>query len=147
MLANQDKFKQLINELDESVSKDEAKVTFSQYGGDNSEAMIVGNQQGYLRLGIEFLKAAFAPSHSELAKKDPHAIDVNLDYLLTEDSDIQFDWFQRREDIPVKEEASNGWSEKFVAWGCLGLIGLIFILASIGLKAVSRWVLSGTPPF
>jgi hypothetical protein len=143
MLMDQDKLKQLISDLDQTVPKENARVSLSRYVGDISESMIVGNEHGYLRLGIEFLKAAFAPPSTELVKKDPYAIDVELDYLLTEDSDIQFDWFQRREDIPVQEEASQSWLDKLIPWGCLGLILLILGLALIGLEAIVRGIING----
>ena len=49
---------------------------------------------GFLRLGVELLKAAFAPTgHGG----EPNAVEVDIDYLVTADSSINFDWCERKE--------------------------------------------------
>jgi len=76
----------LVTELDDLVPRDGACVTLRQYGGGPDESRITANQRGYLRLGIEFLKAAFAPTNKE------NSLKADIGYLLTEDSDVGFDW-------------------------------------------------------
>lgn len=58
---DEEKIKKLISGLDESVSKEGAAVQFNAYGGGPDESYIQANKQGYLRLGIEILKAAYSP--------------------------------------------------------------------------------------
>ncbi len=92
------KLRQIIENLDQSVSKEGAFVRITNYGGGVSENRIIANRNGYLRLGIEFLKAAFAEKHY-LQEKFPNMIDVDLDYLLKHSS-VCIDWFERSEKIP-----------------------------------------------
>lgn len=60
MPLNDAYIKELIENLDQSVSSEGAAVRLDQYGGGPDESQITGNRVGYLRLGIEFLKAAYA---------------------------------------------------------------------------------------
>ena len=82
--------------LDREVSREGARVKLSQYGGGPDEGQIIANEAGFLRLGVELLKAAFAPSS---AGGHPFMVEADIQYLVTEDSDINFDWFERR-DLP-----------------------------------------------
>src|SRR4051812_14714301 len=91
---------ELVSKLDALVPRDGARVSLAQYGGGPDESRVIANQRGYLRLGIEFLKAAFAPHEKHLVKAD-------IRYLLTEDSDVSFNWFERRENLP-KRTAEEG---------------------------------------
>src|SRR5271167_2697647 len=90
-----EQIKKMIADLDAAVPRDGARVHLSQYGGGPDESKVIANQRGYLRLGIEFLRAAFAPS----SPKSQETIETDLRYLLTEDSTVGFDWFERREDL------------------------------------------------
>src|SRR5688572_15306493 len=47
--------------LDEEVPRGHARVKLDQYGGGPDESRIIANKDGFLRLGVEFLKAAYAP--------------------------------------------------------------------------------------
>jgi hypothetical protein len=86
---DESRLRQIIENLEQSVSKEGAYVKITLYGGGLSETKIVANRNGYLRLGIEFLKAAFAEN----------IIDIDLDYLLKK-STVYIDWFERTEEIP-----------------------------------------------
>src|SRR6185437_587704 len=90
-----DQIKKMVADLDAAVPRAGARVYISQYGGGPDESKIVANQRGYLRLGIELLQAAFAPP----SPKAHEQIQVDLRYLLTDNSTVGFDWFERREDL------------------------------------------------
>ena len=87
----------LIERLDHELPKDHARVRLHQYGGGPDECQVVANRAGYLRLGVEFLKGAFAPS---INPKEPAGVPVTIAYLISGDSSVNFDWFERREDLP-----------------------------------------------
>ena len=53
--------REAIDLLDAEVPRAGARVRLHQYGGGPDEGQIVANETGYLRLGVEFLKAAFVP--------------------------------------------------------------------------------------
>src|SRR5436190_7629307 len=93
---------ELVAKFDTLVPRDGACVTLRQYGGGAGESRVIANRRGYLRLGIEFLKAAFAPANKE------HAVKADIRYLLTEDSDVGFDWLERREDLPQSPRPGRG---------------------------------------
>jgi len=86
-------------------------------------------------LGGEFLRAAFAPPKNQ---KNPDMIDVDIRYLLTRDSMVGLDWFERSEDLPeIEKEKSTG---KFVGVVFVGLFILGTILAIIGAGTIAYWL-------
>jgi len=132
--ANSATVQKLIAELDVAIPKEGARVQLCQYGGGPDESRVIATRRGYLRLGIEFLRAAYAAP----CEKNPGQIAVNLDYLLTDSSDIGFDWFERVDSLP--EAASDSRISFFsrcfgmtvmVVLGCIFLVGIGSILAWI----------------
>ena len=95
---DESKLRQIIEILDEGVSREGAYVRITAYGGGYDESRIVANRNGDLRLGIEFLKAAFAEKDYK-QEEFPNIIDIDLDYLLKK-SDVYIDWFERSEEMP-----------------------------------------------
>lgn len=125
----------LISELDAAVPKEGARVRLCQYGGGADESRVTATRQGYLRLGVEFLRAAYAAPSGDA----PTQIRVDLDYLLTEDSDIGFDWFERVESLPGPDSTSSGSSFWAAVFGiAAGVCFLIFLL--VGFVTVIRWL-------
>lgn len=133
--------KRVVGELDKSIPKDNAKVSLQKYGGDHDEAFIVATERGYLRLGVEFLKAGFAPyvPAEKFLGKRPYAIEVEIDYLLTEDSDVHFDYFERSENVTVKTYQES-WMDRIIPIAILGAIISILVLAVVGLAAILKAV-------
>jgi hypothetical protein len=75
-----------------------------QQGGGPDESKVGGNLSGYQRLGIEFLKATL--------RDDPtQPFDVNLDYLVSEESTIGFDWFELA-DAPDQVQPAPNWVDE-----------------------------------
>ncbi len=134
-----DEIKRIVSDLDKAISKENAKVSLQKYGGDLTEAFIVATEHGYLRLGVEFLKAGFAPyvSTQKTLGKRPYAIDVELDYLITEDSDVHFDYFERTEDVIIKTYQES-WVDRAIPVVILGAIVSILALAVVGLVAIAK---------
>jgi hypothetical protein len=124
----------MVAELDAAVPREGARVHLSQYGGGPDESKVIGNQRGYLRLGVEFLRAAFAPP----SPQSPEMIDVNIRYLLTDDSTVGFDWFERREDLPPPSTERTSSRLKGVGIFAVFIIGCI--LALVGLGTVIYWI-------
>ena len=131
--------KRVVEELDKSILKDNAQVSLQKYGGDLDEAFIVATERGYLRLGVEFLKAGLAPyvpAEKSLGKR-PYEIDVEIDYLITEDSDVHFDYFERSEDVTVKTYQES-WVDRTIPVAILVAIISILVLAVVGLGAILK---------
>jgi hypothetical protein len=134
-----DELKEIIERLDEGVPRENARVSLQKYDDTSEQAFIVATENGYLRLGVEFLKAGVAPHlpPERTEGRRPQAIDVELDYLLTEDSDLRFDFFERSEDIKI-ETQEDSWVDRAIVLGILGVILAIFVLAVVGLVSIVR---------
>ena len=129
-----DEIQRIVDELDRGILKENARVSLQRYGGDLDEAFIVATERGYLRMGVEFLKAGLTPYlHTEKSRgKRPNEINVDLEYLITEDSDVQFDYFERTENIKI-ETYQKSWMDKLIPIAVLGVIILILGFALVGL--------------
>ena len=130
-----EQIEKMIADLDAAVPREGALVQLSQYGGVPLESQIVANRSGYLRLGIELLHAALAPP----MRTSPKKIDVDLRYLLTHDSDVIFDRFERREDL------SRGEYPRYKLFDLvpflLTIVAVVCIaLVVIGTRTVISWV-------
>lgn len=136
---NQDEIKQMVEELDRGISKENAKVSLQKYGDDLDEAFIVATERGYFRLGVEFLKAGFTPylSPEKTMGKRPYAVDVELDYLITDDSDVHFDYFERTEDIKI-ETYQESWIDRVFPIAFVGIVISVLGLAIVGLVFIMR---------
>jgi len=71
--------KEIISKLDSSIPKEGAEVIFRSFG----ETAVYANREGYLRLGIEFLKQAFNET----------GLDSDIQYMIDKDSDFSIDHF------------------------------------------------------
>ena len=136
---NLEDIKTMVEQLNVMVPKDSAKVQIKQYGGGPDESQITATQRGYLRLGIEFMRAAFAPKNNP---KSPNSVDLDLDYLFPEDSDILGNWFERVESFPQCD-----WPQKKNSLSNLILVlffGILFILllgcTAIGFYTIIAWL-------
>lgn len=130
---NSEEIKRIVDELERGISKENANVSIQMYGPDLDEAFIVATERGYLRLGVEFLKAGFAP-YRKIGR--PDAIDVEMDYLLTEDS-VHFDYFERSEEIKIQTYQAS-WADRVIPIALLGAIILVIGLAIVGFLFISR---------
>lgn len=131
-----EQIKKLVADLDAAVPRAGARVHLSQYGGGPDESKMVANQRGYLRLGIELLMAAFAPPSQQTKEQ----IQVDLRYLLTDDSTVGFDWFERREDLAAATRAERKPSRLIPAI-LVSVLVAVLILGMIGVGTVIVWMI------
>ena len=92
-MTNESRVEELVQELDTIVARDAARVHLRQYGGGPDETQIIANRSGYLRLGIEFLKAGVAVPDEKLS------VPLDFEYLLTSDSDVSINWAEQRDPV------------------------------------------------
>jgi hypothetical protein len=130
---NRDRISAIVSELDQLVPTANASVLLTQYGGGPDESMIVATEAGYLRLGVEFLKAASAPS----LKDETTAIAVNLEPLVSPESTISFDWFERVESIEQQHKPTRP-SLALIGLAIAG--GLLVAMLLVGIATTVRWV-------
>jgi hypothetical protein len=133
-----DDIRKVVEELDNRVSKENARVGLYQYGGNDDESYMVATRNGYLRFGIELLKAGITPA---TFYESPTAdVDVDLHYLLDDQSTVYFDTFELAEELPVKE-VEESWGDTVFIYTIIAVLIVIPILAIVGLIAVVRMLL------
>ncbi len=128
----------IVRELDRRSPRGGARVRLDQYGGGPNEGRIVANQAGFLRFGIELLKAGLVIYEPEKPQRIP--VSVDLKYLITDDSVIRFDEFIRDDTTPgalVPSRTPFTRTHVLLGIGCVA----VFVLALIGLGALIRWLL------
>ncbi len=124
----------LVERLDRLVPKAGAHLMIPV---DASGTAIVGNRIGYLRLGIEFLKAALQPAQgpSDSAPR----VEPNVGYLLAEGSGSPFELCELDESIASRPPVQS-------RLGPLGqlaagvLLVALLVLLLIGGAVAWRWV-------
>lgn len=136
-LNSEEQLKQIINEFDKSIVKENARLqVFSE--GDGDVGGIIGNRQGYLCFGMEMLNAAFAEIENDRSS-DIENLSIDPSYLFDSNSAFIPKWLGRREDLePILEVSPK--SAKLIMGGVLFLIIVSLILSVIGLITVIKWV-------
>ena len=129
----------LVQELDQLVPRTDAAVVMNVYGGGCDESQITATENGYLRLGIELLKAAVAPP---LADSSSVQLDVDWEYLVSEHSDIFFHMFHLdnslRSDVPFSSTARPTWKDRLSLVGSILLTLLLVSALGVGLVTMLR---------
>ena len=121
--------------LDREVPREGARVRLDQYGGGPDESQLIANQTGYLRLGIELLKAAFRPTGERAS------VEVEIEDLVTSDSKIHFDWFERREPSESGTLPTQARSAFLPIATGIALLAVFLGLLGVGLITVVRWLI------
>ncbi len=91
---NEENIKNIVEKIDMETTNYNARVRFIQYGGGSDEMMIEATKNGFVRLGLLMLKAAYANDKEEQKK-----ISSDMAEMITPDSDCCFDWIERKEQI------------------------------------------------
>lgn len=141
---NEMRLNEIINELNREISKEGAIVVMRKTSA-GFESHFIANRQGYLRLGVECLRAATIPINQTAGGE--FIISVDMDYLIGP-GDMYFRMQERREDLN-REELSKPkpahkkrWTSK--VWSCLGtaltIVGIL-IPWLIGVGTFWSWVL------
>ncbi len=130
MAHDRETLRKLVNQLDESVPREGARARLD-IGAGPDESCFVANEAGYLRFGVELLKAG-------LADPDPASkrLPVDLDYIVTEESDIQFDAFVSSEDLSTPMPAGHDLTGLAIAIVFMAAVAF----AGIGLITVITWL-------
>lgn len=124
----------LVDRLDRLVPKRGAHLTMP---ADAEGRTTAGNRAGYLRLGIELLRAALLPVPA--SDDGPARVVPELDGLLTEGSRAPFELCELDESIGSRPPAQS----RFGAFGQMGAgvaVVLILVLAFIGAAMLWRWL-------
>jgi hypothetical protein len=130
------RIRELVDELDRLVPKEGARLRIPS---DPDGATTAGTQRGYLRLGVELLRAGVGPLQRDHAQDAPY-VSVAVDYLLTADSDSPFELCEVIEDVdglPPRVKELGAFGQLMAALVLVGVTGLIVV----GAAAVLSWML------
>jgi hypothetical protein len=125
----------LVEQMDRLVSKEGAKLRIP---GDPDGNTTIGTQRGYLRLGVEFLRAGLAPTATAAERDIPH-IPLDIGYLLTPDSETPFDLCEVDEDVerlPPRSRKLGPLGQLLAALVAVAVVGLILV----GAVALLVWM-------
>jgi len=100
----EEELRELIDRLDQEIPCDGAVVEWHR--NDQSEVEVTANERGYVRLGIEFLKAAFAELHS-CHPGVPEYLEVDMRYMMSGDTSLWPSWFELEEGTSVSGPGSE----------------------------------------
>jgi hypothetical protein len=130
-------FQQRVTELDAAVTKDDAKLFIYVEDAEEGACELIGNRKGYLRAGIEMLRAAVLP-----LRENEFITPIDLSYLGGQRS-LMVKRLIRQEDVeaalPPLKTAS--WKDKAAGVGCLTLVIFVFICAVTGFGELMAWLL------
>ena len=124
----------LVDRLDRLVPREGAHLTLPT---DAEGRATVGNRLGYLRLGIEMLRAALSPVPA--SDEAPARVVPQVEGLLTEGSRAPFELCELDESIGSRPPAQS----RLGVFGQMGAgvaVVLILILAFIGAAVLWRWL-------
>ncbi len=125
----------MVDALDREVPREDAVMRLDTYCGPE-EMQVVANRGGFLRLGIEMMKAAFAePSGEESGLEG-----VDLAYLQTTPSDSRLVAVDRRTDMNEVAAEPQRWAQLLAGLVFAGC-ALAAVLAVVGAVAIVRWLL------
>jgi hypothetical protein len=125
---------ELVDRLDRLVPSEDAHLTLP---ADAEGRTTAGNRVGYLRLGIELLRAALAPLPA--SDEAPARVVPQVEGLLTEGSRSPFELCELDESIgsrPPAQSRLGGFGQMSVGVGVV----LALVLAFIGAVVLWRWL-------
>lgn len=134
----EENIRQLLEELDAEVSRDNAQlVIYCEDPEGEGSCELIGNRDGFLRAGIELLKAAMVSM-----KPGDSITPISIDYLIRSGRSLRVKRLTRQESVdaalpPVRR---NSWKDKIIGVGCLALVIFFAICGFIGIEQVFTWI-------
>jgi hypothetical protein len=138
--TDDERIRALVKQLDDAVPR-EGDVVVDANPDDEGCTVVKANRTGYLRLGIELLKAADAPLRSEVRSE---MLELDLSYLTGLEGRCYS--FERHQDVRARRasKSDSGGTEEGPARGACLVLALVavFMIVSllVGAIAVLRWL-------
>jgi len=130
-----DEIRRCVDELDAAITKEDAKLFI--YSEENASfCEFIANRKGFLRTGIEMLRAATMP-----LGQDESVTPIDLNYLVG-GRGLYVRRLIRRENVEpeLPRAKRRSWKNKAAAGGCLTLFALLAICTFIGMAQVFVWI-------
>jgi hypothetical protein len=122
----------LVGQLDAAIPRDGRLVVLPD-PDECSDTLVRASKLGYLRLGLELMKAAYVPSRRERSRD---VVEPDLGYLTGLEAHCYS--FERSEEIerPVPTEPPGTLGTVF-AWT---IVGLVLVSLLVGAVTILRWL-------
>ena len=124
-----------IDELDAALSKEGAQLVIYQEE-EETHCELIANRNGYLRAGVEMLRAAVVPLN-----KNQFITPLDVNYLIGERSLI-VKRLVRNEDINamLPPIGKQGWKTNVIGIGCVVFLFSAAICALVGFGDIISWL-------
>jgi hypothetical protein len=135
--VDDDEIRRIIDELDAAVSKDNAELIIHADDLEQPTFECIGNRKGYLRAGIELLRAAVVPMGAAY-----FITPVDIDYLIRNVRSLHVGRLTRQENLeaalpPVKKRT---WKNKAAGMGCITVILILAGCTFVGIGQALYWI-------
>jgi hypothetical protein len=126
---------QCVNQLDVAITKEDAKL-FIYCEENGSFCEFIANQRGFLRTGIEMLRAATMP-----LGPDESVTQIDLNYLVGKRG-LYVRRLIRRDNVEpeLPQPKQKSWKNKTASAGCLTLFVILATCTFIGIVQVFVWI-------
>jgi hypothetical protein len=127
--------RELVDQLDGLVPRDGARLRIPADADGNTT---IGTQLGYLRLGVEFLRAGLGPLEPGEKNGTPY-LPLSIEYLVTADSEAPFDLCEVVDDpdrLPPRVRRLGPFGQLMAALFAVVVVGLVIL----GAVAVVSWL-------
>jgi hypothetical protein len=132
--AREAELDELVARLDRLLPKEGAHLTLPASADPRT---IVGNRLGYLRFGVEILRAALRPTPG--SEDSAPGIAPRLDYLLARDLETPFAFGEIDESITSRPPVASGLGALGQLAAAVLVVGVVIALF-IGASVLWRWV-------
>jgi hypothetical protein len=132
-----DEIRRRADELDAAIAKDDGQFLIYCEDFDEQRVEFVGNRKGYLRVGIEMIRAAISP-----LGPNKSITPISIDYLIRSSRSLSVTRLTRQEDVesalpPLKKHT---WKHKAAGIVCITVVILLAVCTFIGIGQVGVWI-------
>lgn len=136
MSHNSEAIAGFLHELDRLVFKKNAAVSIA--ADDSGGCRLVGNESGYLRLGIELMKATLAAPAPD-ATGDPVPMELDLGYLADGTSSARLHALLRRAEHSADSQSRQQRFQSIFQIAFMAILGLVAVALAAGMVGMAMW--------
>lgn len=130
-----------INQLRESISKDDALFEIRKEGPSPQDGFVIANKDGIISTAAELLQASL---YFDTAIQNSNTAIPFSTNELQSDGELVIGYIEatlaKRKRTPVKEPAKETWKDKVMKVGCLMGFVLLIVSIIVGFITLVKWI-------